>query len=203
MVPRRLYAPRTQTAVLQKMYAACSNGHLEVAKWLLEVGGAEDVRTPTSRGATPMYIACGKGHLEVAQWLLLNGAANNRDTEHVDALVLSSPFLGYGAVTASLQSALVQLLANHTNFMGLVLPAVCKDLIDRTPLRKKRRSHHGNIVDCCSSSHLSKLRGLETSVVVYIADFVGVVRGRCLRNLREALDCLERNMKETEQQRLL
>ena len=150
-----------------------------------------------------MSSACGKGHLEVAQWLLLNGAANYRDSEHVDALVISSSLLGLEAVSASLQSALVQLLANHTNFMGLVLPAVYEDLLVRTPLRKKQRSRHGDAVACLSSNHLPMLRGLETSVVVYIADFVGVVRGRCLRNLREALDCLERNMKETEQQRPL
>ena len=40
------------------MYAACQAGHLEDAKWLLEVGGAEDVRTPNSNGRTPMWIAC-------------------------------------------------------------------------------------------------------------------------------------------------
>ena len=137
-----------------------------------------------------MVFACQQGHLEVAQWLLLNGAANDRGTEHVDALVITSSLLGFDAVSASLQSAFAQLLANHTNFMGLVLPAVCEDLLVRTPLRKKQRSRDGDAVACFSSSHLPMLRGLETSVVAYIADFVGVVRGRRLRNLHEVLDCL-------------
>ena len=32
------------------MLIACHQGLLEIAKWLPEVGGAEDVRTPASNG---------------------------------------------------------------------------------------------------------------------------------------------------------
>ena len=41
--------------------------------------------------------------------------------------------------------------------------------------------------------HLPKICGLEDSVVALIADFAGVVRGRQLRNLREAYECLPLN----------
>ena len=41
--------------------------------------------------------------------------------------------------------------------------------------------------------HLPKICGLEDSVVALIADFAGVARGRQLRNLREASECLPLN----------
>jgi ankyrin repeat protein len=71
------------------MYAACHEGHLEVAQWLFGAGAAEDVRTPDNGGFTPIFFACSNGHLEVALWLIHSGAATNT-TGHIDAIIMQN-----------------------------------------------------------------------------------------------------------------
>ena len=95
------------------------------------------------------------------------------------------------------ESALKVLLADHSNFLTILLPAVCASsqahlLISAmapqseeygTHPKKIRRKRRG----LCQ---LPKLCGLESSVIVQVADFIGIARGRQLRNLREAYVCL-------------
>jgi len=104
----------------------------------------------------------------VAQRLICNGAANNTSTGHIDASVV--PTLRGLSQLPALQSAINAHIENHSNFTTPILPAIY------APFR--------------GTCHLPKIRGLEDSVVALIADFAGVVRGRQLRNLREAYKCL-------------
>ena len=50
------------------MKIACERGHYLVAKWLFEMGAAEDIYTvdTTMICESPMFSACRKGHLLVA-----------------------------------------------------------------------------------------------------------------------------------------
>ncbi|PNH08670.1 Ankyrin repeat domain-containing protein 29 [Tetrabaena socialis] len=57
------------------LFAACKEGHEEVAKALL-AGGA-DVNAKNTDGATALFVACKGGHIEVAQVLLATGADIN------------------------------------------------------------------------------------------------------------------------------
>jgi len=50
------------------MFAACWNGHLHVAQWLVSVGAAEDVRTTDNERRTPLHAACLGGHLKLCRW---------------------------------------------------------------------------------------------------------------------------------------
>ena len=148
------------------MLVACANGHLEVAQWLFGAGAAEDVRTAHRDGITPMHWVWIEGNLEVVQWLICNGAATNTLTGHVDLSIMAT-FRNeiMKSRLPGLQSAMNMHLANQSNFIALILPAA-----------------YNSSAPC----HLPRLRGLESSVVALIADYVGVVRGRNLRNLREA-----------------
>ena len=61
------------------MFAAYQHGHLDAAKWLFEVGAAEDVRTKDIKIAHfhEPSLACCHGHLDVAKWLFEVGAAED------------------------------------------------------------------------------------------------------------------------------
>ena len=185
------------------MLMACENGHLEVAQCLFGHGAAEDVRTAINNSNTPMHLACQEGHLEVAQWLLLHGAANNTSTGHIDEYFVGQ-CLSEGTLQQrkELEQSLERLQADHSNLVALVLSAVCE--MSRDPLlgtgisleKSEPNTHVGKnklmlMRTSQSTCHLRKLRGLESSVVALIADFVGVVRGRQLRNLREAYLCVK------------
>ena len=97
----------------------------------------------------------------------------------------------------SLQSAIRAHIGNHSNFTTLILPAVCAP-IRGPPTSLERAAPHTRsrkrpMRTSPGTCHLSKICGLEDSVVALIADFAGVVRGRQLRNLREAYECLSLN----------
>jgi len=66
------------------MFTACHDGHLHVAKWLFEVGSAEDIRTKNNDGRTPMFAACWNGHLGVAKWLFEVGTTEDIRTKNND-----------------------------------------------------------------------------------------------------------------------
>ena len=182
------------------MWLACSNGHLKVAQWLLNHGAVEDLLTVDEEcGRPPMFEACSYGHLEVAQWLVLNGATNNL-AGHVDGSLirdycqplLSLIKIGFRRVLSEnnvdpkdFQSSMGKLLGDHNNFTGLFLPAMY-NLPPMPMLAPLSRSQKRQTRFFFSPCQLPKLRGFESSAVAYIAEFVGVVRGRQLRNLREA-----------------
>ena len=142
-----------------------------------------------------MLWTCQKGHLEVVQWLICNGAANSTSTGHIDASVMAT--LRGLERFPDLQSAINAHIENHSNFTTLILPAVCAPFrgpptsLDRAaPHTCSRKRLMRTLPGTC---HLPKICGLEDSVVALIADFAGVVRGRQLRNLREAYECLSLN----------
>ena len=167
------------------MFKACLNGKIETAQWLYEHGAAEDVRKAVNYGDTPILLACKKGHLEVFLWLLLNGAANDVLTGHVDEAIIGKSIENGEFPSNQLRGAMENLLADHSNFITLVLSAVGG--LPRLPLPASPNGRQNKIMRASNGPcYLPKLRGLESSVVAHISDFVGVVRGRHLRNLREA-----------------
>ena len=165
------------------MFIACENGHLEVTQWLLGAGAAGDVRKADEDDNTAMLMACHFGHLEVAEWLILNGAANNTSTGHVDESIIRTSF-----ASVILQKTMKELLAVHINFTVLLLPAVC-DFPRSSMFGVWTRIRQKIVRTWPGLCQLPRLRGLESSIVAHIADFAGVVRGRQLRNLREACAC--------------
>jgi ankyrin repeat protein len=57
------------------LHIACENGHIEVARLLVEAGADKD--KVSTDGSTPLYVACEQGHIEVVQLLVEAGS----DTE--------------------------------------------------------------------------------------------------------------------------
>ena len=149
-----------------------------------------------------MRIACMREHLRIARWLLLNGGVR-------DATTFKSM---RSEVKVALRTGTSQLLADHFNFTRLVLPAISKlahasplapaqstgeeapsyeqcltilqDLLPPCSRESTRRMASG----CCQ---LQRLEGLESSVVLEIAGFVGVLRDHHLQNAREAFQAMK------------
>ena len=55
---------------------ACSKGHVDAARLLLDKGA--EVDRAAEDGQTPLFIACQKGHVDVARLLLDKGAEVDR-----------------------------------------------------------------------------------------------------------------------------
>jgi len=183
------------------MFIACSMGRLLVAKWLFEVGAAEDIRTKINNGCTPLSRASSNTQDSTVLWLVLQGAANDETSSHVDSTILVSDF-EYSEDWSkngsqndpdsrhAFRRNVIAVLDQQFLFARLVLPATrtaqaasaeAVPSARHALLSKKPRARQG-------LSPLALLCGHEDTLLALIADFVGVVRGRQLRNAREAFD---------------
>jgi ankyrin repeat protein len=143
------------------MWSACSYGRVEVARWLFEVGAAPDIYTASAIGQTPLQAAA---YGPMALWLILHGAMNGADG-HVNAEVWRTiPSKYY------LKLSLLRTIKQNNDFRAF--------LWVRSKRPKRAR------LDCPLP------RELPRELLEVVADFVGVVRGRALRNAREALAAL-------------
>ena len=163
------------------MLAACSRGHLHVAKWLFNNGAARDIRTADIVYGAPLRAACEQKHLNIVLWLVLHGAANDVNSGHVNQEVLQSTQRGIEALDfrdrVRLRASLTSLIADNAHFSSLVLTAMHFD------------------GSATSARPISRLCGHEETLLVVIADFAGILRGRLLRNAREVLGGLDEVLK--------
>ena len=146
---------------------------------------AQVLLVPTAAAASflPLLHACFGGHLDVAQWLILAGAANNVNTGHVDQGILTRDVR---QTKTSIRGSLVRLIDAHCVFARLVVPATC--IISATAMEKSSTHQRPGEGRSCL---LPRLVGHEESLLSLVADFLGLVRGRELRNAREAIEHFE------------
>ena len=189
------------------MFIACQNGQLSVCKWLLEVGAAEDI-FKAHDGWTPLKIAFHEDHISVCHWLILNGALSDPDPEvdndHVDQDIVErdvQPADKRPALKLWAQEAVAANLSfRNTIVMGTVHPeASTTDLLRRTLLAGGSSAAQADIIIECMPNEtdqaqlLQKLRPVpalallrcQAGALELIADFLGVLHGRELRNARE------------------
>ena len=166
---------------------ACRNGQLSVCRWLFEVGAAEDIRKANNNGNTPMLLACWQGHLSVMKYLILNSALNHpvSGTEkesdaagHIDQTIFEHD------VQPSHRPALFdwaqKLLSSHTLFVDVVLPASV--VLQARRARQRRR---------VSPRRRCYLLLLPRRMLEMLRMFLGVEKGRALRNVRELAEIMK------------
>ena len=103
--------------------AAAREGHLEIVRFLHDVGGAhDDIQRVTRNGWSPLRIAFFHEHFEVAKWLILNGALAPHDdgfSGSIDDMImrrdLSSNYVDYNKQLALLSWA-QDAVTTHDNF---------------------------------------------------------------------------------------
>ena len=163
------------------MILACLKGHLAVCRWLFEVGAAEDIRKANNEGYTPMFLACQEGHLSVMKYLILNSALNRpvsgaeKESDavgHIDHTIVEHD------IQPSHRPALFdwaqKLLSSHTLFVDVVLTA-------SVVLQARRARQRCRV----SPRRRCYLLLLPRRVLEMLRMFLGVEKGRALRNARE------------------
>jgi hypothetical protein len=160
-------------------------------------------------GNTPLLAACNGGYQGVVEWLVIHGAAHNR-RGHVDRNVLrnalnplrvprdvsaaSLEHYDHEAISIKvrdgLRASLELQMDEHSAFISLVLAATRFPPLagTDTPPYPKRLCGSQAARSTCA---LPLLCGHEENLLSLIAGFSGVVRGRQLRNAREALCALK------------
>jgi hypothetical protein len=180
-------------------------GRLLVAKWLFEVGAAEDIRTKIKYGCNPLSRASSYTQDYNVLWLVLQGAANDETSGHVDATILVSDFEDSEDWSKNgsqndpdsrhaFRRNVTAVLDQQLLFARLVLPAIrTAQAASAEAVPSSRHALHSKKPRAPQGlSPLALLCGHEDTLLALIADFVGVVRGRQLRNAREALEILVR-----------
>lgn len=175
----------------QPLDVACRDESVHVAVWLLLRGAANDAPAPQAPPSSVETMTAANGaepHVTAASLRL--------------ALRRAQPLSEF---RTALGRALAALLVDHSNFTRLVLPAVSNQSrghLTSAPATVSRPSSKNMATSSSPTSKRSKhglpdadqpvpsncwaaLRGLECTVLVLVADFVGLVRGRRLQNLRE------------------
>ena len=191
------------------MFIACLMGQLSVCKWLLEVGAAEDI-FKAHDGWTPLKIAFHEDHISVCHWLILNGALSDPDPEvdndHVDQDIVERDVQPADKRPAHKLWAQEAVAANlsfrSTIVMGTFHPegtASTTDLLRRTLIAGGSSAAQADIIIKCMPDEvqqallLQELRPVpalallrcQTGALELIADFLGVLHERELRNARE------------------
>ena len=193
------------------MSIVCRKGHLSVCKWLFEVGAATDI-TRMVQGWTPLRIAFYKDHIPICHFLILNGALSDPDPEadsdHVDQDVVERDVRPAGKRPALLAWAQAAVAANlsfrSTIVMGTFHPegtASTTDLLRRTLIATGTTTTAqaaDTILEVMpdvlqQALLLQKLRPVpaltllrcQAGALELIADFLGVLHERELRNARE------------------
>ena len=198
------------------MALACKGGHLSVCKWLYDLGAADDISRPSNMGWTPMALACCEGHLSVCEWLYEMGATEDISKEpDIGGSPLESAFrIGHLPIV----KWLILKGALHNPNLALHHANVARDLACTYPLSRSRRDDllawAEGIVDASRSFRSSIVMGTflpegpaaalatslpavsmlngHTVVLEVVADFLGLVRGRELRNVRLFADFAKR-----------
>ena len=168
------------------MHAACANGHLDVIGWLFEVGAAEDIHIEDCLGRTPLSISLDMSKMLTS--LLVQGCTNDCSDHVADSNLRPLITVQDGRGAAVLGASLQLLVSQHDIFTSTVLTAVRFG----SPLPPGRGMSAAKRCVSFVASPLLQLRGHEGTIVSLVADFVGLLRGRQLRNAREGLQALQR-----------
>jgi hypothetical protein len=70
-------------------------GYLLVVKWFFKAVTAEGIRNKGGGGRAPLIYASNDGHHFTALWLFLQDAANDENSGHVNAAILSRDVRSY------------------------------------------------------------------------------------------------------------
>lgn len=191
---------RTPNAIGQTpLMLACIVGNLKLVRWLFHHGAHLDIHLPDDRGNTPLGQACIVGALDVAQWLHAQGA-------ELDKGVTTSFYVAekkHWEVVFWLHEKGARLIPNLLAYAdpALACRMVIEGLASTDAHVDKWKVHYLRDPDAVRDLLLPRLKDtfeiyrvmntVPLPVWCLVAEFAGVLRGRPLRNVREAIAILE------------
>lgn len=161
------------------MLIACQNGHLSVCKWLFEVGASRDISKTNKIGYSPMYWAYKNNYEPICHWLVINGALNQRTSAgSIDRDIVKRDLSTEHWPTKyvhqreihPLQLWAREVQENHRIFFGTFL---------RASVVLPACQRHTRSLEVCH------LPCLPRQVLESVGEFLGVIAGQGLRNVRE------------------
>ena len=165
------------------MFRAAARGHFEVCKWLFDHGAAKDIKRRTTRddrgGSSPLCVSFAfYNQRDLSRWLILNGAlCKDDDSGDLDVEIMQYDFRTVYTLDRRFQQERKALLewANdlhrpRTSFLLFLSGA-----------------HSGPRDACSTRQHVSPLQlfGGKPGILELIGDYVGFVRGREARIVRQ------------------
>ena len=198
---RRLYVNGADTrdvdvALCFPMYWATIMARMEVCKWLFAHGAAKDVKRRTrddatnySHGRSPLHVAFGRSRdlSDLSRWLILNGAlCKDGDSGDLDIEIMKQDLSREGYDWLAKQRRLllkwaIDLHRARSSFLLFLSGALS-------------RPKHA----CSTRQNVSPLRLLagKSGIFETIGDYVGIVRGREARIIRQLTEMLSKLIAE-------
>ena len=166
------------------MYHAAFHGNMDICKWLFTHGAAGDVQRRTRDGARPLWASFAssptKSRQNVSRWLILNGAlCKDDDSGDLDVEIMKRDLLSAVWGNAEKRKSLLE-WANE-----LYRPRTLFFLFLSGALSAPKHTNNTRR----NLSPLQKFSG-EPGIRELIGDYVGFVRGREARIVRQLTDML-------------
>ena len=176
---------RDVAAVWFPMFLAASKGRMEVCKWLFAHGAAKDVkrRTRNRIASSPLSASFGVAyHLHLSRWLILNGALHkDNESGKLDIEIMKRDLVS--KVHPSLRVEERNALLEWANDLHQARTSSLLFLSGALSRPKHAYSTRRNV------SPLQLLGG-KSGILELIGDYVGFVRGRDARIIRQLTEML-------------
>ena len=169
------------------MWTAANHGHLEVCKWLLNHGAAKDIKRRARRnnvppGPSPLTVAFGKfSYRNLSRWLIMNGAlCKHDDSGKLDVEIMRQDLnpvwlIGHVGERKALLEWANDLHGARTTFLLFLSGALSRP--------KHARRTRRNV-------SAARLLAGNPGILELIGDYVGFVRGREARIVRQLTEML-------------
>ena len=185
---RWLYVNGADTRVVDMdywfpMWWAVANGEMEVCKWLFAHGAANDIKRRTRWNESPLSVVFGRemfSYRSISRWLILNGAlCKDDDSGELEVEIMKQDLGWVYSGRIQERKALLEwandLYRPRTSFLLFLSGALC---VPKHAYRTRRNSSPAKV-----------LSG-KSGVMELIGNYVGFIRGREARIIRQLTELL-------------
>ena len=199
-------------AVCFPMYAAATYGHIDVCKWLYDHGAAGDIKRRTPQGFTPLCATFDESRRRnVSRWLILKGAlCKDDDTGALGVGLMRNSLNRFDGSTEEQRELLEWAEEHHqtrSSFIMFSMGTLSKPQYSATKLRDALMAKIGTsagVDEILANTPPDQYRLLwdnmfpqcvpaiagKSGILNLIGDYIGIMRGREARIIRQLTELL-------------